>query len=129
MNALGDIKFVFPNKDHIFLHHTPVVQLFERQRRDFSHGCIRVERPVDLAEFVMSTMPAWTPDRIQAAMVEGVSQTVRLSEPVPVLIAYGTTVFKQSRIFFFDDIYGHDALLDQALRARPKPPVVPLPSP
>ncbi len=129
MNALGDIKFVFPNKDHIFLHHTPAVQLFERQRRDFSHGCIRVERPVDLAEFVMSTMPGWTSDHIQAAMVEGVSQTVRLSEPVPVLIAYGTTVFKQGRIFFFDDIYGHDALLDQALRSRPKPPVVPLPSP
>ena len=52
-NALGDIKFVFPNRENIYLHHTPSVQLFERDRRDFSHGCIRVEQPVALAMFAL----------------------------------------------------------------------------
>ena len=56
-NALGDIKFVFPNSDNIYLHHTPATQLFERARRDFSHGCIRVEQPVELATFVLQGMP------------------------------------------------------------------------
>jgi murein L,D-transpeptidase YcbB/YkuD len=59
-NALGDIKFVFPNADNIYLHHTPTAQLFKRDRRDFSHGCIRVEAPADLAEFVFAGEPEWT---------------------------------------------------------------------
>ncbi|ABM38882.1 L,D-transpeptidase family protein [Polaromonas naphthalenivorans] len=115
-NALGDIKFVFPNSDNIYLHHTPATQLFERARRDFSHGCIRVEHPVALAKFVLKNMPEWTPERIQNAMSRGESATLRLAEPVPVLIAYGTTLVKDGRTFFFDDIYGLDRLLDAALR-------------
>ena len=120
-NALGDIKFVFPNNDNIFLHHTPGVALFERDRRDFSHGCIRVEKPVELARFVMAGMPGWDEARIRDAMGAGTSTTIRLSAPVPVLIAYGTVLWKNGRIHFYDDLYGHDARLDAALRERPSP--------
>ncbi|MEO7953886.1 MAG: L,D-transpeptidase family protein [Polaromonas sp.] len=115
-NALGDIKFVFPNSDNIYLHHTPATQLFDRSRRDFSHGCIRVEHPVELARFILKDMPEWTQDRIQKAMSRGESATLKLTEPVPVLIAYGTTLVKEGRTFFFEDIYGLDRQLDEALR-------------
>ena len=67
-NALGDIKFIFPNNDNIYMHHTPSVGLFQRDRRDFSHGCIRVENPVALAEFVLKDEPEWTQERIREAM-------------------------------------------------------------
>jgi murein L,D-transpeptidase YcbB/YkuD len=122
-NALGDIKFVFPNRDNIYLHHTPATQLFGRDRRDFSHGCIRVEEPVALAKFVLQGMPAWSEDRIRKAMERGESATLRLTEPVPVLITYGTTLVKEGRIYFFEDIYGLDRVLDAALRqhARTQP--------
>jgi len=115
-NALGDIKFVFPNHDNIYLHHTPSTELFERQRRDFSHGCIRVERPVDLATFVLHGMPQWNEARIRQAMERDESATLRVAEPVRVLIAYGTALVKDDRVHFFDDLYGHDRLLDAALR-------------
>jgi L,D-transpeptidase YcbB len=118
-NALGDIKFVFPNSDNIYLHHTPSVGLFERERRDFSHGCIRVEQPQALAEFVLQGMPDWTAPRIRAAMESGTSTTLKLETPMPVLIAYATALVKsQGQVYFFADLYGHDRLLDQALRRR-----------
>jgi len=117
-NALGDIKFVFPNQSNIYLHHTPSIRLFERDRRDFSHGCIRVEQPVALARFVLQTMPEWTEERILQAMAKGESSTLRLAEPVRVLIAYGTVLVKSGQVQFFDDIYGHDRLLDAALLQR-----------
>ncbi|MFP5465959.1 MAG: murein L,D-transpeptidase [Gammaproteobacteria bacterium] len=117
-NALGDIKFVFPNRDHIFLHHTPSVGLFQQAKRDFSHGCIRVEEPLALARFVMQEMPDWTEERIVGAMRKGQSQTVRLSQALPVVIAYITTLVKNGQIYFFDDIYGHDRALRVALKAR-----------
>lgn len=118
-NALGDIKFIFPNNDNIYLHHTPSPQLFARERRDFSHGCIRVEEPVALAKFVLAGEPAWDEQRIRDAMAAGKSKTIRLAEPVPVVITYGTALAGQDgRVHFFPDIYGHDALLDEALRSR-----------
>ncbi|MDQ3059428.1 MAG: L,D-transpeptidase family protein [Pseudomonadota bacterium] len=120
-NALGDIKFVFPNRDNIFLHHTPSPGLFERERRDFSHGCIRVEEPVALARFVLKGMPDWTEERIHQAMTRGASNTLRLTEPIPVLIAYGTTLVKDGQTYFFQDIYGLDRQLDAALRQRAQP--------
>jgi murein L,D-transpeptidase YcbB/YkuD len=116
-NALGGIKFVFPNRNNIYLHHTPADSLFGRDRRDLSHGCIRVEQPLALALFVLRDEPAWTEDRIRAAMAIGESSTVRLAQPLPVLIAYSTVVVKGGRVFFYADIYGHDRVLDQALRA------------
>ncbi|PIY29704.1 MAG: murein L,D-transpeptidase [Comamonadaceae bacterium CG_4_9_14_3_um_filter_60_33] len=115
-NALGDIKFIFPNNDNIYLHHTPSPGLFERDRRDFSHGCIRVEEPVALANFVLQDDPVWTDARIVAAMTAGKSSTLRLKQPLTVLIAYSTVVAKAGRVFFYPDLYGHDRLLAQALR-------------
>jgi murein L,D-transpeptidase YcbB/YkuD len=118
-NALGDIKFVFPNHDNIYLHHTPAVGLFERERRDFSHGCIRVEQPVELAKFVLAGMPEWTEERIREAMGKGESATLRIGQPVPVVLAYGTALVKGGRSYFFDDIYGQDELLGATLSQRP----------
>ncbi|RCX11856.1 murein L,D-transpeptidase YcbB/YkuD [Extensimonas vulgaris] len=117
-NALGDIKFIFPNNSNIYLHHTPATQLFARPRRDFSHGCIRVEDPVALARFVLQNDPAWPEERIREAMAAGKSSTIRLAEPIPVVIAYITTVIKQGKVHFFADLYGHDRLLAQALREQ-----------
>ncbi|MDF2463594.1 MAG: L,D-transpeptidase YcbB [Ramlibacter sp.] len=117
-NALGGIKFVFPNRDNIYLHHTPAPTLFARDRRDFSHGCIRVEEPIALARFVLQGEPEWTEQRIRDAMDKGESNVLRLSRPLPVLIAYSTVIVKGGRVFFYPDLYGHDRLLDQALRQR-----------
>jgi murein L,D-transpeptidase YcbB/YkuD len=117
LNALGDIKFVFPNNDNIYLHHTPTPRLFLRERRDFSHGCIRVEDPVALARFVLQDAPEWTDEQIRDAMAKGVSSTLRLPEPVRVVIAYNTVeVGEDGRVYFFQDIYGQDRRLDDALR-------------
>lgn len=117
-NALGDVKFVFPNDDAIFLHHTPSTGLFARARRDLSHGCIRVEDPVALARFVMAGAAGWDEAAIRDAMGAGRSRTVALPAPLPVLIAYGTAVPKDGRIHFYDDVYGHDARLQAALAHR-----------
>ena len=129
LNALGDIKFVFPNSENIYLHHTPATALFGRDRRDFSHGCIRVEDPVALARFVLKGMTGWDEARIREAMEAGASSTLRLAEPVPVLIAYGTALVKRGQVYFFDDIYGHDRVLDAALRRRVHPVRVPAETP
>jgi len=117
-NALGDIKFVFPNNSNIYLHHTPAPLLFQRDRRDFSHGCIRVEDPVALAQFVLHNDPAWPETRIREAMARGQSATLRLAKPLPVVIAYSTAIVKQGQLHFFADLYGQDRLLDQALRQQ-----------
>ena len=117
-NALGDIKFVFPNRESIYLHHTPATALFERARRDFSHGCIRVEQPVALALFALQGLPGWDEARVRRAMESDPPSTVALAQPVPVLIAYGTALVKAGQVHFFDDIYGHDRALDEALRRR-----------
>lgn len=110
-NALGDIKFVFPNNQNIYLHHTSSPGLFSRAKRDFSHGCIRVEEPVQLAKFVLQDDPAWTEDRIRRAMDSGKSNTVKLKEPLPVVITYMTTVISNGQLLFFPDLYGHDRKL------------------
>ena len=117
-NALGDIKFIFPNNDNIYMHHTPSVGLFQRDRRDFSHGCIRVEAPVDLAEFVLKDEPEWTPEKIREAMESGTSRTIRIKNPIMVVIAYATAIVKQrgGTIYFYSDIYGHDRQLRAALQ-------------
>lgn len=121
LNALGGIKFVFPNHDNIYLHHTPATELFERDRRDFSHGCIRVQMPVELAQFGLKDEPgpdagAWTESRIRDEMASGESKTLALHRPLAVLIAYSTVIVKQGKVFFFADVYGHDARLARALK-------------
>lgn len=108
-NALGLVKFMFPNEYAIYLHGTPEDQLFEEAERDFSHGCIRVERPADLAAFVLSRKSEWTPSRIDQAMHDGEWQQVDLDEHVPVYILYFTAFADEDgTIQFRRDIYGHD---------------------
>jgi murein L,D-transpeptidase YcbB/YkuD len=117
-NALGGVKFLFPNEYNVYLHGTPAVELFSKSRRDFSHGCIRVEKPEELATWVLRNKPEWTRERIREAMNSAQSLRVNLDTPIPVLIVYGTTVVAgDGDIRFFDDIYGFDASLAQTLAA------------
>ncbi len=116
-NALGLVKFVFPNDDNIYMHGTPAMQLFARARRDFSHGCIRVEGADALAAWVLKTDPTWSTERITAAM-QGASQLrVPLTEPIQVVLFYITAAVlpQDGAVHFAADIYRHDARLDQAL--------------
>jgi len=115
-NALGLIKFEFPNEYDVYMHGTPAKQLFSRSRRDFSHGCIRVEDPVALAQWVFQGMPEWTEDSIRAAMNGEETMPVKLKNPIPVLILYSTAVVLEGEEpHFFEDIYGLDAALELAL--------------
>jgi murein L,D-transpeptidase YcbB/YkuD len=117
-NALGRIKFALPNSMDIYMHDTPATALFERPRRDFSHGCIRVANPVALAEFVFSDLPEWSRAAILEAMASGVQQTVMLPRPIPVIIFYSTVVIDaDGRLLFLPDIYGYDHRLDRAIEA------------
>ncbi len=118
-NSLGLIKFVFPNHFDVYLHGTPEQQLFSRSRRDFSHGCIRVEDPTALAQWVLHDNPAWTRDRIESAMNGSKSFRVDLPTPLPVLILYGTALVEENgEVHFFEDIYGQDVRLEHALAQR-----------
>lgn len=117
-NALGWVKFVFPNEFNVYLHATPTVSLFSRVRRDFSHGCIRVSDPGALAEFVLRGEPGWDRGRIDGMMrdVEGPMLRVTLSRPLPVYILYATVVVSEGgTAYFYPDVYGHDAALARAL--------------
>ena len=115
-NALGAIKFVFPNHFDVYMHGTPEQKLFSRTRRDFSHGCIRVEDPAALAQWVLRDNPGWTRERIKSAMNAETSMKVNLPKPLKVLILYGTAVVEDNgEVHFFQDIYGQDAKLDRAL--------------
>ena len=115
-NALGLVKFLFPNEYNVYLHSTPAKSLFSKSRRDFSHGCIRVEKPEELALWALRGLPGWDMDHIRAAENGTDSRQVNLDKPIPVLIVYGTAVVRQDgEVFFFDDIYGHDATLKQLL--------------
>lgn len=116
-NALGLVKFMFPNDYSVYLHSTPSQQLFARSRRDFSHGCIRVEMPAELAAWVLRDKPEWNLERIRAAMQSGKDNfQLNLTKPIPVLILYGTAVVDEHEtVHFFDDLYGHDAALEKVL--------------
>jgi murein L,D-transpeptidase YcbB/YkuD len=118
-NALGLVKLMFPNEYNVYLHSTPAQELFSRTRRDFSHGCIRVERPAELAAWALRNNPDWTLDRVKTAMQTGPNDvTVKLESPIPVFIVYATAVaYENGEVDFSDDIYGHDAELEQALAA------------
>jgi murein L,D-transpeptidase YcbB/YkuD len=120
-NALGLVKFIFPNENNVYLHSTPAQQVFSQSRRDFSHGCVRVEKPAELAAFLLRNQPPWTLERAQAAMQSGRdNQQVNLTTPVPVLIIYVTAVVEpDNSVHFFSDIYGHDKALNAALAKGP----------
>lgn len=117
-NALGLIKFIFPNDNNVYLHSTPAQALFGKARRDFSHGCIRVEDPKALATWVLKNNPGWTKERIENAFAAGKEEQVKLTKTIPVLVLYSTAVAEEDgRVFFLKDIYGHDkALLKLAAR-------------
>lgn len=115
-NALGLVKFAFPNHNNIYLHSTPSKGLFKKARRDFSHGCIRVEDPVGLAEFILADQGEWTRERIESAMNGSKPKTVTLKHPVPVYIFYSTVLAdEEGTVSFYDDIYGHDLVLSDLL--------------
>ena len=118
-NALGGVKFVFPNDDSIYMHSTPQQSLFSRGRRDFSHGCIRVAEPVQLALFALRGNPEWDEARVREAMRSEREQHIALKWKVPVLILYSTAnVDEQGRGVFLNDIYQHDRKLEEALAGR-----------
>lgn len=122
-NALGLIKFDMPNRYNVYMHDTPVTSLFAKSRRDFSHGCIRVEKPLELAVWVLRHNPGWTEERIREAMNGAKTFREKLARPIPVLIVYGTAlVHEDGENYFFEDVYGLDADLEKALAAgRPYP--------
>jgi murein L,D-transpeptidase YcbB/YkuD len=120
-NSLGLVKFIFPNDEHVYLHSTPAQELFNRTRRDFSHGCVRVEQPVDLAEWALRDVGGWDRARIVAAMDRGSPLQVNLARPIPVLMFYTTAIVLQDGTpQFFEDVYGHDTRLLRTLHEARK---------
>jgi murein L,D-transpeptidase YcbB/YkuD len=123
-NSLGLVKFMFPNPYSIYLHSTPAVGLFTRTRRDYSHGCVRVEKPLALAAWILRDREEWTPDKIDEAMNTGDdNKAVGLKQTIPVTIFYDTAyVEPDGTVDFTRDIYGYDRLLDETLAVgRPYP--------
>jgi murein L,D-transpeptidase YcbB/YkuD len=118
-NALGLVKFVFPNPHNVYMHATPVRGLFGEPRRDFSHGCVRVEDPVALAVWALGDEGGWTREQVVAAMEATTTQTVVLRRPVRVVLFYTTAVYTADAgaVRFADDIYRYDARLEAALKA------------
>jgi L,D-transpeptidase YcbB len=123
-NSLGLVKFMLPNPYNVYLHSTPAKALFSESRRDFSHGCVRVSDPVGLAQYVLRESPEWTRERIEAAMNGTSPMTVTLKNHIRVFFVYGTALAtEQGNVLFFDDIYGHDQRLEEALNSRRPRPV------
>ncbi len=115
-NSLGLAKFIFPNSDSIYMHGTPAQSLFSRARRDFSHGCIRLENPAAMAAWVLRDQPQWTKERIAAAMNGSRPTRVNLKKHLSVVLFYDTVhINSDGVVFFVDDIYGHDRTLEVAL--------------
>jgi len=110
-NSLGYVKFLFPNDFNIYLHDTPNHELFDKDVRAFSHGCIRLEKPAELAQWVLG----WDAGRVEQAMRDGKdNQQVRIPKKIPVYIAYGTTYVRDGQLYFGNDLYHRD---DQAVKA------------
>ncbi len=117
-NSLGKVKFLFPNSFNIYFHDTPAKALFSKDKRAYSHGCIRLSEPEKLAEYVLRNDPQWTPERINEAMNSGKEQYVKLSKSVPVIITYYTAwVDDNGMLNFRDDIYGYDKAFENKLFA------------
>jgi murein L,D-transpeptidase YcbB/YkuD len=115
-NALGRVKFMFPNRFNIYLHDTPAKSLFSKPQRTFSHGCIRVQNPNDLAELVLSSEEGWSRERIEAVIASGERTIVSLKQPLPVHIVYLTSwVNKDGSVHFRNDVYERDVALVRAL--------------
>jgi murein L,D-transpeptidase YcbB/YkuD len=116
-NSLGLVKLIFPNDDSVYLHGTDEPELFSNTVRDFSHGCIRVQQPADLAAWALRDNPGWNLERVKTTM-NGTEENVQVNlvTTIPVLIVYGTAAVNEAgEVFFFDDIYGYDADLEKSL--------------
>ena len=116
-NALGGVKFIFPNNFDVYLHDTNATKLFDRIERGLSHGCVRVEEPHKLAQYVLRDQPEWTPEAIAAAMASGQEKHVKLATPIPVYIVYKTAWVHDGGVRFLKDLYGYDA--DQGAKLFP----------
>jgi murein L,D-transpeptidase YcbB/YkuD len=117
-NALGTLKLMFPNEYNVYLHDTPAHDLFRRDRRTFSHGCIRMERPAEMAAYVLGGEEnGWTVKRIKDLVATQKRHVFRLKKPMPVFILYRTALVDadDGSIYFYEDVYGRDKVLAQAL--------------
>lgn len=113
-NDLGDVKFIFPNSNDIYLHDTPHDQLFSQAKRGFSHGCVRVEKPIELAEYLLRNSDDWNRARLLSTIAERKEKKVKLPAPLPVYLVYFTALADENgRVHFRDDIYGHDKTLEE----------------
>ncbi|MBU1708066.1 L,D-transpeptidase family protein, partial [bacterium] len=120
LNALGRVKFMFPNKFNVYLHDTPARELFAKTERAFSSGCIRIEKPIELAEYLLRSDPKWTREKIFAVIDKHIEQTVRLPEPLPVHLLYWTAwANEDGSVQFRKDIYSRDKKLYEALLEKP----------
>ena len=119
-NSLGKVKFLFPNSFDIYFHDTPAKSLFNKDKRAYSHGCIRLSDPVKMATYLLQNQSEWTPEKIDEAMNSGEEQYVKLKDPVPVLITYNTAWVDENGVLNFrDDIYNHDENLIKKMFTNP----------
>ena len=117
-NALGTLKIMFPNKHDVYLHDTPTRNLFNQKQRALSHGCIRMARPADMAAWVLGGADNdWSVERINEIISAGKQKVVSLKQPIPICILYRTVFMnpEDKLLYFYDDVYGRDKLLVQAL--------------
>lgn len=133
-NSLGLVKFMFPNQYDVYLHSTPAVSLFSRTRRDFSHGCVRVQKPEELAAWLLDGQKDkdgedWDLEKVHEAMTDGEdNHQVNLKTPVPIVIFYMTAeVEEDGEVHFFNDIYSYDATMQKVLEKGPPYPIKPEP--
>jgi murein L,D-transpeptidase YcbB/YkuD len=115
LNPLGRIKFDLPNPFTVYLHDTPAQELFTKAVRAFSHGCIRIEKPLDLAAYVLRGTPQWTPEALLAAIAAGGERIVQAPQPIPIYVGYWTAWVENNGVVHFPhDLYGRDRRLDAA---------------
>jgi L,D-transpeptidase YcbB len=117
-NALGLVKFIFPNQNNVYIHDTPIsVHMFSDKERTYSHGCIHAQEPNKLAAWLLRDLPGWNLEKVDYAMHKGPDNVkVNLPSPVPVLIVYDTVaVSEDGQVQFFPDLYGHDSVLEEEL--------------
>jgi murein L,D-transpeptidase YcbB/YkuD len=116
-NSLGRVKFLFPNSYNIYFHDTPTKSVFNKSRRDVSHGCIRLSKPAELAALLLADKPAWTREAIDSAMKQTTPERVQVKVPRPVFILYSTAMATQDgQTYFYPDIYGYDKELAALLQ-------------
>lgn len=118
-NALGQVKFMFPNKLNVYLHDTPSKELFAREQRSFSSGCVRVENPMELAEYLLNEDKGWDRQALNRIIEGGSSKVILLKKPMPVYLLYWTAwAEKNGEVHFRNDLYGRDEILMQAIKQQ-----------